>query len=298
MTNDVPIETRSSDTLRDLPGYRIRKFAELWLGPVVLAQIVDAPLADLQAQWLELCEDGRVWRARWAAASGCAAICTGLCASGARALLAPLPRWAALGVGGSVCTLGLFALLSNAIRSEGRTGPTIPVVPRVKFQPAPIIESKPIRTSPKKPEPPALRVFPEGGGPRILQLDDTEPVSGPARRGPGVAFLPPALPPESVAIRSSRDSDAVPIVRIPPEYPPEAARRELEGFVVVRLWVGPSGSVSRAEVAQAEPRGVFERNTLAAVRRWKYRPGQVNGEAVERGPFEVVLNFTLDDAKR
>jgi len=88
------------------------------------------------------------------------------------------------------------------------------------------------------------------------------------------------------------------MVRIPPDYPQSALQRRIEGFVVVRLWIGMRGEVARAEVAQAHPRGAFERSALAAVRRWKYRPGQVDGDPVARGPFEVLLDFKLEDAAR
>jgi protein TonB len=78
-------------------------------------------------------------------------------------------------------------------------------------------------------------------------------------------------------------------VRIPPEYPPT----QLEGFVVVRLWVGAQGEVARAEVAQANPPRVFDRVALDAVRRWRYRPAQRDGAAIAYGPLAVMLDFKL-----
>jgi protein TonB len=97
---------------------------------------------------------------------------------------------------------------------------------------------------------------------------------------------------------AGREADALPLVRIPPEYPPGLLQRGVEGFVVVRHWVGVRGEVTRAEVVQAYPRHAFERAALEAVYRWRYRPGESGGATVVRGPIEVLLEFSIEDAQR
>lgn len=57
-----------------------------------------------------------------------------------------------------------------------------------------------------------------------------------------------------------------------PAYPPDAARSNTSGQVVVSFTVNSDGSVSDIDIVSARPRGVFERNVQAAVRRWKYQP--------------------------
>ena len=57
-----------------------------------------------------------------------------------------------------------------------------------------------------------------------------------------------------------------------PAYPPEAARSNTSGQVVVSFTVNSDGSVSNIDIVSSRPRGVFERSVQAAVRRWKFQP--------------------------
>ena len=57
-----------------------------------------------------------------------------------------------------------------------------------------------------------------------------------------------------------------------PRYPAEAARRQQSGDVQVELTVGTDGSVTSARVVSADPPRVFDREALAAVKRWKFAP--------------------------
>ena len=57
-----------------------------------------------------------------------------------------------------------------------------------------------------------------------------------------------------------------------PAYPAEAVRSGTSGQVVVSFTVNSDGSVSDIDIVSARPRGMFERNVQAAVRRWKFQP--------------------------
>ncbi|BCT95375.1 cell envelope biogenesis protein TonB [Lysobacter helvus] len=57
-----------------------------------------------------------------------------------------------------------------------------------------------------------------------------------------------------------------------PRYPPEAARRQQSGEVQVEITVGTDGSVTSARVVDANPARIFDREALAAVKRWKFAP--------------------------
>lgn len=72
-----------------------------------------------------------------------------------------------------------------------------------------------------------------------------------------------------------------PLKTDPPNYPAEAARRGTEGFVEVEFVVGADGKVSGINVLNAEPPRLFEREALAAVRRWTFNPATENGTPVE-----------------
>jgi len=57
-----------------------------------------------------------------------------------------------------------------------------------------------------------------------------------------------------------------------PRYPAEALRAAQSGEVQVEFTVAPDGSVSDARVVRANPARVFDREAVAAVRRWRFEP--------------------------
>lgn len=67
-------------------------------------------------------------------------------------------------------------------------------------------------------------------------------------------------------------SDLRAISTPPPKYPVEAQRAGLSGEVVVEYTVATDGSVSAARVVRANPPRTFDREALAAVKRWRYQP--------------------------
>ena len=93
-----------------------------------------------------------------------------------------------------------------------------------------------------------------------------------------------------------RDGDATPIVRIEPRYPVQAARDGLQGWVKLRFSIMEDGSVDEVEVIEAEPRRVFDREAIRALRRWKYSPKVGDGKPLKQTGMQVQLDFTLDMA--
>jgi protein TonB len=89
------------------------------------------------------------------------------------------------------------------------------------------------------------------------------------------------------------DRDPLPLVRVEPQYPPQAARRGLEGWVQVRFTISTAGSIKDAVVVKSS-HGVFERAAIQAVNKWKYQPQMKEGKAVEAPGIEVVLRFEMD----
>lgn len=57
-----------------------------------------------------------------------------------------------------------------------------------------------------------------------------------------------------------------------PRFPPEALRSGTSGEVQVEFTVGVDGSVTAARVVRANPPRVFDREAVAAVRRWRFEP--------------------------
>lgn len=66
--------------------------------------------------------------------------------------------------------------------------------------------------------------------------------------------------------------DPNPIYRAKPAYPASARASKIEGYVVVRYSVSASGSVSNVRVVSANPPGIFNSATIAAVQQWRFKP--------------------------
>lgn len=91
--------------------------------------------------------------------------------------------------------------------------------------------------------------------------------------------------------------DATPIVRINPKYPPIAAREGIEGWVQLSFNVSQTGEVIDAQVTDAEPKRIFDREALRAIKRWKYRPKVIDGVAQMQTGQSVQLDFKLDQTQ-
>jgi protein TonB len=89
------------------------------------------------------------------------------------------------------------------------------------------------------------------------------------------------------------DGDIIPIVRIEPSYPRDAALKGIEGYVKVMLTILPDGSVGEARVIDANPPRIFNREAIRAVLRWKFKPRIVDGQAVSR-EAEQTIEFNLN----
>ena len=97
-------------------------------------------------------------------------------------------------------------------------------------------------------------------------------------------------------VAAQGDSDIVPVVRVDAQYPMRAAERGIEGWVELEFTISAQGTVKDARVLRSKPKGVFDRASLRAVRKWKYNPKIQDGVAVERPGETVRLTFDLEDA--
>ncbi len=96
---------------------------------------------------------------------------------------------------------------------------------------------------------------------------------------------------------SFSDGDYLPIVKIPADYPEAALRKGIEGWALVSFTVSKTGSVKNPSIVRAEPPGFFERSALRAVKKFKYKPKIVGGEAVEVKGVTNRIVFKLEDVK-
>ncbi len=80
------------------------------------------------------------------------------------------------------------------------------------------------------------------------------------------------------------DGDVIALVRVNPTYPQRAAERGIEGFCTVYFTITALGTTRDAYVPEGEENcsnSLFERPSLRAIERFKFKPKVVDGEAVE-----------------
>lgn len=102
---------------------------------------------------------------------------------------------------------------------------------------------------------------------------------------------PPAASP-AISNALAVDQPLIPLVRIEPRYPSRAAMNGIEGWVKVRYTINIDGTVSDAQIIDAKPKRIFNRAALRAIKKWRFRPSQVNGQAVVQNGIQV-FNFEL-----
>jgi protein TonB len=91
------------------------------------------------------------------------------------------------------------------------------------------------------------------------------------------------------------DTEATPVLRVPPVYPARAQERGIEGWVVVEFTISPTGAVKDPIVLESEPSSIFNRAALRSIRKWKYKPKVVDGNPVERPGIQQKITFELED---
>jgi protein TonB len=114
--------------------------------------------------------------------------------------------------------------------------------------------------------------------------------------GEGVAAIASQIDPSAglesgIGGTGGSDRDVVPLVRTEPEYPAQLLSRGIVGWVTVEFTVAKNGAVKDPFVIASKPARTFDRAALAAIRRWKYNPRIVNGEAVERPGKKITFEF-------
>ena len=86
---------------------------------------------------------------------------------------------------------------------------------------------------------------------------------------------------DNVYTSAEVDSPAAWIVQIDPIYPEEAYKNLVEGFVMFTGVINEAGSLTEIKIIDSSPKGVFERNAIKALKKWKYMPATIRGKAVK-----------------
>jgi periplasmic protein TonB len=90
------------------------------------------------------------------------------------------------------------------------------------------------------------------------------------------------------------DGEYLPIVKIAPVYPASAQSRGIEGWCLVEYSVTTAGTTRDPVVIDADPPGVFNRVSIAAAKKFKYRPRVVDGEPIEVHGVRNIFRYELE----
>ncbi|MBW3698118.1 energy transducer TonB [Vibrio sp. T187] len=89
------------------------------------------------------------------------------------------------------------------------------------------------------------------------------------------------------------NQQAMPLYRVEPRYPAKALKRGAEGYVVMQFTIDETGRPVDVEVLEANPRRMFEREAVRALKKWKYQPKVIDGKSIAQLNQTVRLEFKL-----
>ena len=180
-------------------------------------------------------------------------------------------------------TAALFTFMYSLIYMKEPQLSSSLVLPSINFAYVPREEEVIVDTV--KPKPPELiDERPSVDAVATLKLDAieaapwVEPELGP---GDGTSLLP-------------ADNQLVIALGFPPEYPNRAIIRGIEGFAVVGFSVSAAGEVYDPYILEAEPKGYFERSSLKAITKFRYRARTIDSKPVATEGQRYMFTYKLD----
>lgn len=93
---------------------------------------------------------------------------------------------------------------------------------------------------------------------------------------------------------SSGDGEYLPIVKVAPIYPRRAQTRGITGYCIVEYTVTKTGSIRDPQAVDCQPQGIFERASVKAAEKFKYKPRVVDGEAIEVAGVQNKFTYELE----
>jgi periplasmic protein TonB len=211
-------------------------------------------------------------------------------------------NWVLAAAGAIALNLGLFALMPYLLSSDPEKPYYEKIVSNIRIirmQEETIEEPEPMEPPAQKDE---QEPEPEPSAPlqRPVDIEMSLPFEINPRlpSGPHTVELPPMMM-SGVSISrdmfSAADLDhpMTAVSRIPPVYPMNARRRNIEGWVSVRFVVDKDGRVESVAILEEKPPGVFDRAVIDCVSAWRFNPGTIGGVPV-RTVAETTIRFELD----
>ena len=192
---------------------------------------------------------------------------------------------------GIAVTFGLFVFMAELIANSGKPPEESTEVPVFDLVVSPKKSS--VQTKRRPPPPPPPPKTP----PKTPPVEPDPVVDDPA----AVDLAPPVIQSSggsggfAAPQLGKADGDAQPIVRIEPKYPLKAQRDGITGYVVMSFTIVEDGSTADVKVIEAEPKRVFNREAVRALKKWKYKPRVEEGKAMKQFGLTVRLDFNLDE---
>ncbi|WP_281560461.1 energy transducer TonB [Thalassomonas sp. RHCl1] len=184
-------------------------------------------------------------------------------------------------------TFGLFAFMAFLIRNDQLT----PIVgePTPVIQVAQTPEDSEVETKPKAVLQPPVPPTPM---PRSNIMPTQEGMDTSFDYQPATVDLGSSI--STGVFDGAADTEARPIVQIPPKYPMVALSSGTEGWVLLAFDINPLGGVENVKVLEANPKRIFNKAAKQALRKWKYRAKLVDGTAVAQKNLTVQLDFNME----
>lgn len=199
-----------------------------------------------------------------------------------------------------IVSMGLFWLMHSFIGGDSHGVDSIEAMPSIDFvrlrrdtDVEPLQRRQPPPPPPEPPPPPSrMSVATESVQQQAAPTPFAIPNIGVSANVSGGPFIGELSAGGAPNMGGLFDGDIIPLQRIAPQYPREAARARITGWVQLEVLVNADGSVRSAKVIEAKPKGLFEAAAVAAVLRWKFKPKVVDGQPVQqRGLQKIDFNI-------
>ena len=90
------------------------------------------------------------------------------------------------------------------------------------------------------------------------------------------------------------DGEYLPIFKVPPQYPRRANSRGIEGYCIVEYTVTTTGATRDPVPVDCQPAGYFERASVKAALKFKYKPRVIDGEPIEVPGVQNKFTYELE----
>ena len=85
-----------------------------------------------------------------------------------------------------------------------------------------------------------------------------------------------------------KDHDPILIISIAPNYPKSAAEQGIEGIVTIEFTVNTMGSVEDPIIVTSTPAGIFDKEALRAILKFKFAPKVVKNKTVKSRVTQTI----------